>query len=219
MNYSNCFPSDWIGKKLVRVNDSCYFVNGDSTKQVAVPFGHKGVSARWLPNGVLRIDTDSNVSYFFVGSQRFFEAYGDETEPHDIQSYRKAVEECRRFRAEKKGQKMAATNEQKSNNHITDNKGGKNNKSRLGLGALVGGAIASIKELHNIDKPSDELIATSQSILDSMYQEQEQMAERWRRDEEKSNKAWERRNKEIDELRKADQVNSAREKKVLFLTI
>ena len=174
MNYSNCFPADWIGKKLVRVNDSCYFVNGDSTKQVAVPFGHKGVSARWLPNGVLRIDTDSNVNYFFVGSQRFFEAYGDETEPHDIRAYKKAVEECQRYRAEEGGKNVSNKDRHSNNNNELDDISGNKNRGRTGLGAIVAGAGAAIgsakkaiQEYRSIDDTSF-LEEASEKIFDDM---------------------------------------------------
>lgn len=115
-NYSNCFPESWIGKEPVKVSDGAYYIGNDCTKQVIINNYGKCVYATWLSNGVLRVDTDNNVKLFFVGSQRFFIAYGDETEPHDKNGYEKAVRECQRLREEEKEQNNPRKEEKEVDN-------------------------------------------------------------------------------------------------------
>lgn len=121
MNDSKCFPESWIGKEPVKVGDGAYYFGNDSTKQLILPDGYgKGVNATWLSNGVLRVDTDTNdVKLFFVGSQSFFPAYKDETEPHDKNGYEEAVRECQRLR-EKERERNNPRKEEKVDDNDND---------------------------------------------------------------------------------------------------
>lgn len=218
MNAHNCFPESWIGKEPVMVGDgSTYFIDNDSSKQINLPSNYKGIRAVWLNNGVLRIDTNmNNTKLFYVGYQRYFEAYQNETEPHDQYSYQEAVKECQRLRAEE-----AERNNPKRDSGSIDrkNKSEKSSKTKgvgLGLGTMIGSAVSAVKDFRSIDD-SSSLEEKGNQIMQNMLNN---MAERNRRSEEESKKwqkEYDRRTKigrqELDKISKIEQRFYSKERK------
>lgn len=178
----NCFPADWIGKRLVKGNDWTYFVDGDSSKQVSIPSGYgKPTSARWLPNGVLRMDSDGETKFFFVGSQRFFMAYGNETEPHDRISFEEAVKECKRLRAEEAERNSPRQYSRDDNNSTSNINIGKSKGSGLGFGAMIGGS--SILKKNPFDRLSKDEIEANRYLDELEERRREEQREREREEE------------------------------------
>lgn len=101
INEGNYFPKDWIGGALKKENERTYFIHGHGTKQVYAPSGFSDpTNAYWLEDKGVLVMCCGDVTIYFVGSQRFFPAYKGESEPHEINEYKKAVAECIKLRAE-----------------------------------------------------------------------------------------------------------------------
>lgn len=186
MNAHNCFPESWIGKEPVMVGDgSTYFIDNDSSKQINLPSNYKGIRAVWLNNGVLRIDTNmNNTKLFYVGYQRYFEAYQNETEPHDQYSYNEAVKECQRLRAEE-----AERNNPKRYSSSNDRKDKSENSNKT-----KGFGFGSMMKKNPFDKLSKEE-ARAISYLDDL--EERRREEQWEREREEENERYFREQKKF----------------------
>jgi len=214
----NCFPADWIGKKLVKSNDWTYYVDGDSSKQVSIPSGYgKPTSVRWLPNGVLRMDSDGGTKFFFVGYQRYFMAYGNETEPHDTIRYEEAVRECQRLREEETTRNSPRRNQdniEERHSKTNDTKSSQSSAGSIigGVGAMIGSARKAIKDYRSIDDTSflDEV---GKDIFDRQLNNMAEAERKSREESKKIDKFFERRDKELEKLRLFEQHYIHKEQK------
>lgn len=217
----NCFPADWIGKKLVKGNDWTYYVDGDSSKQVSIPSGYgKPTSVRWLPNGVLRMDSDEGTKFFFVGFQRYFMAYGNETEPHDTIRYEEAVRECQRLREGEKTRNNPRRNkdnieERHSKKYSTKNSQSSAGSNIGGVGAMIGSAKKAIKDFRSIDDTSflDEV---GKDIFDRQLKDMAEAERKSNEESKKIDKFFERRDKELEKLRLFERhyINKEQKKRI-----
>jgi hypothetical protein len=212
MNAHNCFPESWIGKEPVKVGDgSTYFIDNDSSKQINLPSNYKGLRAVWLNNGVLRIDTNmNNTKLFYVGYQRYFEAYQNETEPHDQYAYNEAVKECQRLRAEE-----AERNNPKRDSGSIDRKNKSENYSKssgagFGLGAMIGSAVSAVKDFRSIDDSSFLENYSYDNLLERRMAEAEQ---RYKEASKQHDRLREQIDKEKERLRIIEQRIKAKENK------
>ena len=85
---ANCFTSEMLSQTpkvlksgAVQIGPNYLGVDG------------KAVSAFWNSDGALVISDDKGVTHYFVGLQKDFPAYGDEKAPHDIDGYKKDINE------------------------------------------------------------------------------------------------------------------------------
>jgi len=224
-----CFPKSWIGKEPVKVSDSVYYIGNDSTKQIILPSGYgKGVYAKWLSNGALRIDTDTNgTKLFFVGSQRFFPAYGGETVPHEKERYEEAVKECQHSQAEESKGNTRQTIDDHSNGSQGVITGKSKNSSGSGIGTILGGAgafFAGAKKAAEVFKSIDDSSGLEADLTEEyqnlIERRQRQMAESRRRAAEHNKRMLsneERREKELLKLRALEaKIDAKNHKKRIF---
>lgn len=98
----NCFTSEMLSQTpkvlksgAVQIGPNYLCVDG------------KAVSAFWNSDGALVISDDKGVTHYFVGLQKDFPAYGDEKAPHDIDGYKKAINENKKLRSGEKDEEDA----------------------------------------------------------------------------------------------------------------
>lgn len=220
-----CFPKDWIGKTPVKVGDNTYYIGNDATKQIVLPDGYgKPINATWLSNGVFRVYMDTNgTQLFFVGSQRFFPSYGDETEPHETIAYNEAVKECQRSREEepKSNNPRPSTHGKDNESLVSRNEKPKSSSSALGsviagAGAFIGSARKSIKDFKSIDDSSKFEADLEREYVNLVNQQQKEIADSYKRaadDDKRMQRNADRRNKALEILRAREQVFDAKNNK------
>lgn len=210
----NCFPESWIGKEPVKVGDgSTYFIGNDSNRPIILPSNHKGLRAVWLNNGVLRIDTNiNNTKLFYVGCQRYFEAYQNETEPHDQYSYQEAVKECQRLRAEEARRNNPKQDSSDNYRELESENSSKSKGAGFGLGAMIGSAVSAVKDFRSIDD-SSSLEERGNLIMQNMVNRMEDIYRRNEEEGKERTRLLELRNKELDELRVIEKKIKAKENK------
>lgn len=216
-----CFPKDWIGADLKRVNDFTYQIGTYNTRQVMIPSGYgKVTTAYWNPDGALVLCSDTNgVKFFFVGSQRSFISYANENNPHDIKAYRMAVEECKRMREEVRPENVK-TSETTSKKKSSMDNSVQSKKLNAGLGTMARKVKSSIESFYSVDDSSKFENDANKIYGDYLNSQIDWFAQVHQQAEEKSKLMdilGQRRNKELQILRKIQQVNQQRElKKRIF---
>ena len=171
----NCFPTDWIGKELaISENRHVCLIGGMNSVNKVIVHDGRIVNAFWLNNGVLRIDLDNDTKLFYVGFQRSFIAYGDETEPYDKNSYEKAVRECQQLREEEirdrtiqRERGKNSKSEQPNNDTTKSNSEFEVGTLISGVGAAIGSAKKAIKEYQSIDDMAS-IEEASKKVFDNM---------------------------------------------------
>ncbi len=119
LSKSECFPSKFIGSKLeISSNKGTVIIHAPGEDAQVSSSGYTFTNAYWIESdGVLVVETESDVKLFFLGLQRSFASYKKGAKlPHDNNGYERAVAECKRYRDEEARKNiLKQKNEKKSN--------------------------------------------------------------------------------------------------------